>query len=597
MRITCGRRADLPEGSFGQSLGRLIRRKRKAAGLTQVQLSEDAYLTPSKVRRISELESGKVHDPHPATIDPIIVALGISDEELADCAGSAQAATEKCDLDDAYHSARNLIEALARQFEHDNPEADLRELEGFLRSKSKEWRDLKTKIHSLESDDERVDAAKEKAQEALNQGAFDQVDRFLEEAEEYHQQFKTIEAVRKQSEIRIARGDASLLKGDAQAAIEAFETAASYFAPFDAVLQAKSLGTTAWRIYEVSLRILPGNFDVSATLLKKMLRLDLISGDRAERSKIEYRLSLVLRNQADRSRDDNYGHIIEEAASFARNAFVGAKAANDTFQQVSSAVSLANCLMALGRYAQKIEPIREGICVLDESKKVCAADDDSSQLLQHVANSMGSSLLYEAELAEEEHLYDEAMHNFLLAVSASEENFDVEVWGGAKANIARLLRRKATLESDDSWESSFLRIRAISEYQAALETYPETVFSDRFAEIQFELAGLFFHHAQRCDERLAELYFMRSLNAYAAAGSVHNRDTNPRRWGEINLYSASVFAIHSEYFEHARKYDIEQALERYREADEVFRSLDIPDYIEVCSKAIARLNELLEQQP
>lgn len=586
----------MAEESFGRSLGRLIRRKRKAAGLTQIQLSEDAYLTSSKVRRISELESGKVQNPHAATVDPIIAALGISDEELAQCAEFAETAAESSDLDDAFQNARNLIEALARQFEHDNPDADFGELDGFLRSKSKEWRDLKARIQSLESDDEKVDAAKAMAQKALNEGSFDQVDQFLEEAEEYHQQFKTIEAIKKQSEIRIARGDALLLKGDAQGALKAFETAAAYFVPFDAALQAETLGVTAWRIYEVSLRTLPGNFDIAASLLKQMLRLDSVSLAPAEISKIEYRLSLVLRNQADRIRDDGYRDVLAEAAVYARSGFVGAKAANEAFQQVSCAVSLANCLMALGRDAKTVETIREGISFLEESKKICTDDDDASQLLQHVANSLGSSLLYEAQLVENEHLYEEAMHNFLLAVSASEENFDVEVWGGAKANIARLLRRKAALLPNDAWESSFLRMRAISEYQAALETYPETVFSDRFAGIQFELAGLFFHHAQNCDERLAELYFMRSLNAYAAAGSVHNRETNPRRWGEINLYSASVFAIHAEQFEDAREHDIERALEHYHEAYEVFKSLKIKDFVDACSKAIERLNELREEQ-
>lgn len=56
--------------SFGQALGALIRRKRKAAGLTQVQLAEDAYGDGGKTRRISELENGTVANPHLKTIDP-----------------------------------------------------------------------------------------------------------------------------------------------------------------------------------------------------------------------------------------------------------------------------------------------------------------------------------------------------------------------------------------------------------------------------------------------------------------------------------------------------------------------------------------------
>jgi transcriptional regulator with XRE-family HTH domain len=69
----------MPERTFGQALGALILQKRRAAGLTQTQLAEDAFQTTAKTRRISELENGTVANPHPKTIDPIISTLKISD--------------------------------------------------------------------------------------------------------------------------------------------------------------------------------------------------------------------------------------------------------------------------------------------------------------------------------------------------------------------------------------------------------------------------------------------------------------------------------------------------------------------------------------
>lgn len=80
LRKRCGAHAPMKKQSFGAALGALIKQKRTILGLTQLQLSEDAYQSPSKVRRISELESGTVANPHPKTIDPLIVALKISDE-------------------------------------------------------------------------------------------------------------------------------------------------------------------------------------------------------------------------------------------------------------------------------------------------------------------------------------------------------------------------------------------------------------------------------------------------------------------------------------------------------------------------------------
>jgi transcriptional regulator with XRE-family HTH domain len=109
--------AELAQQTYGQALGALILQKRRAVGLTQTQLAEEAYLSAAKTRRISELESGKVANPHAATIDPIIVALKITDEELEACAKQA-ASKPTSDLDEAYRAARNLIEAAARQFEH-----------------------------------------------------------------------------------------------------------------------------------------------------------------------------------------------------------------------------------------------------------------------------------------------------------------------------------------------------------------------------------------------------------------------------------------------------------------------------------------------
>ncbi len=82
--------------TFGSALGKLIIQKRKSMGLTQTQLAEDAFGTAAKTRRISE-------------------------------------------FDRAYSEARNLIDAIARQFEHSNPNATLADLDEFLRAKAKEW--------------------------------------------------------------------------------------------------------------------------------------------------------------------------------------------------------------------------------------------------------------------------------------------------------------------------------------------------------------------------------------------------------------------------------------------------------------------------
>ena len=122
-------------------------------GLTQTQLAEDAYGTTGKTRRISELENGTVANPHPKTIDPIIHVLKISNAELEQCATDSDSLPDE-DLDRAYREARNLIDAVAKEFEHSNPASSLGELDEFLRSKAKEWASLRERIagiHCMES--------------------------------------------------------------------------------------------------------------------------------------------------------------------------------------------------------------------------------------------------------------------------------------------------------------------------------------------------------------------------------------------------------------------------------------------------------------
>ena len=68
--------------SFGELFGQLIRRKRGIEGLTQQALAVAAFGDESFKTRISELENGKVAKPHPKTIDGLVVALNICEDEL-----------------------------------------------------------------------------------------------------------------------------------------------------------------------------------------------------------------------------------------------------------------------------------------------------------------------------------------------------------------------------------------------------------------------------------------------------------------------------------------------------------------------------------
>lgn len=69
--------------SFGEEFGKLVKKRRGIEGLTQQALAVTAFGEEAYKTRISELENGKVARPQPKTIDALVVALNISDDELS----------------------------------------------------------------------------------------------------------------------------------------------------------------------------------------------------------------------------------------------------------------------------------------------------------------------------------------------------------------------------------------------------------------------------------------------------------------------------------------------------------------------------------
>ena len=68
--------------SFGEAFGRLIKQKRGVEGLTQQELAVLAFGKEANKTRISELENGRVANPQAKTVDALIIALKISQDEI-----------------------------------------------------------------------------------------------------------------------------------------------------------------------------------------------------------------------------------------------------------------------------------------------------------------------------------------------------------------------------------------------------------------------------------------------------------------------------------------------------------------------------------
>ncbi|KPP88738.1 MAG: hypothetical protein HLUCCO07_11940 [Rhodobacteraceae bacterium HLUCCO07] len=505
--------------SFGKALGELILRKRRVLGLTQTQLVEDAFGSSSKVRRISELENGLVSNPHLKTIDPLIVYLKITDEELDECAseGGYQA---NAALELAYNDALILISKLAQKFDHDNPDASLEELNSYLVEKATEFVQLRDKISNMEAVSSEVEELRETAIIALQAGEYAEVDEILERSEELHQQEKTLAEVDKQAKIRALRGDAKLLAGDFEASYSHYHKAAMFFMPFDKMVTVELLQNLGKRIYEAARRSYDIDFEVAERLLKDALMIsdptefpDVFAG-------ICYRISLIQRNRAEALSAKENASLLREAEGFARKAVKSLEGTEFAYEKISAQISLANSLSDRSRIEGDTEAIEQVVDLYRSARDSLLALNEHSELLCHVYNGLGSSLLRAEEIGETLDLasLEEARKAFLNAIELSERFGDIEVWGGGNFNLGNVVLRVARLKEDKEEVYLLARLRAISCFQNSIEAYSETSFLNQFAEAHRCLGDVLLEHGLHAENDVRkEFDFMRAVASFEKA--------------------------------------------------------------------------------
>lgn len=586
--------------SFGKALGALILQKRRAQGLSQLQLSEDAFGTSAKVRRISELETGQVTSPHSKTIDPIIATLGITEAEIEDCARATNAKVDP-DFDRAYREARNLIDVLAYQFDHARPDAHLSEREDFLRSKAKEWRQLRARVEEIDAASAGLEDLKAEANAALAEGEFEKVDTLLARIEESFQQQRTLAEISKQADIRVTRGDTCLMREDPDGALAHYLQAAYFFQHFDEEETVRILYDNAHKMYESGLRTLRPRFHVGVRLLEEMLRLDLVKEDPIRDTRTHYQLGLILRNAAAQQTGDDRRNLIERGLEHARRAASQIVVAGNAYQLVSSKIALANCLLDKGAWDEDQKALEEALNALRSARLIASEEEEANSLLCHASNGIGATTLAIEQLTGttlSDASIGEVIGYFAEAIQNAEKYFNFDVWGGAKINRARLYERRARQSGRAEHERIFLRVQAIVDYQASIETYPETIFPLRFAQAHFELAGVMFQQGLNVGRPQNELHMVRAIQSYEIASVLFQEEALSLRWAECQMYVGSVFAHHANLEGcRTRDHDLDQALKRFEAALEVFQDKQRDEERRTCERAIARLRTDLTQGP
>lgn len=574
--------------TFGQLLGILVRQKRRAMGLTQMQLAEDAFGTSGKTRRVSELESGSVANPHAKTIDPIINILKITQEEIEECARKSTFVPDS-DLDRAYREARNLIESIARQFENNDPQASLADIDQFLRAKAAEWSALRERIEAIDASNASIEQLKNKARIALDNGNFKEVDENLKKLEDFYQMEKTLSEIRKHASVRISRGDSALLSGNTDTALYMYDSAIEFFRPFSEYEMANVADELAWRIYETSRRSFTPAFYIAAAILEKIVSLDEVKIDDVKRADCYYRLGLCFRNEYESSRSPRSRLLLDKAIMYSKNAIENIAAKNDALRYMSSAISLANCVGELGKIDKNPEKLKEASDILTSIERDFNTSSHFTQLENHLYNSLGTmfrNLSYLTEDRESIRFNERALDAFTKALFSSERNYDIEVWGVAHLNIGLVLAERAERFASEPEHSSFLRIRAISDLSSAVEAFSSAYFLSRLCIAQSALGKTLFTHAINADDdQIAEIYLLRALQAIETAISALG-DNKPIEKAIALSLMANIFFYHSQMAELAVAIqDIEKSIFYVDCAAVIFRENGSLDEFNNCISA------------
>lgn len=211
--------------SFGARFGRLIRERRGIEGMTLDELAYRAFGETGRKGGLSDLEKGKVANPHQRTVDALIVALDLSAEDVARCHSPSVPSLPAGFLEEIGLSL-DVERALAWRYQSRHGTGELASYQAFLRAKTEELRLLQARVSVVRGARAEWHNVLGGVEAAIDSGAFDEADRILAEAEREQERSGTLPQLQRQERLRMLRGETALLRGDIAAACAHFEAAA-----------------------------------------------------------------------------------------------------------------------------------------------------------------------------------------------------------------------------------------------------------------------------------------------------------------------------------------------------------------------------------
>lgn len=530
------------EMTFGQMFGALVREKRGQEGLTQRELAIQAFDDESKVRRIIEIEKGMIRRPQPKTIDPIVVCLHISREEMLACESRSMfSPAEQKEMG----LSRALIENLALRFDHDNPDASDEELLGFLKEKAKELKTIRARLLQLESTQSSLKNSIRAATACMDQGDFDEADHILAAAEELQEQERTIAAIEAQTELRESRGDAALFATKWAVAAEHYRRAALFIVGIDQSRAVERLIDFAGRIYEMSRRSALPDFVGAIDLLDAAV--DVAKDMEGTRLWVEarYDRALVSQSQA-RSKPNDATRLLDQAIVDATLALEASPSPEHEFDWARCSFLLANCFLARAEIVRSKRPDIDA--AIDRYEQYLAQPETPIVVVHKasVLNSLVAALRIRDGIAGANTPAARQKRKMLLrkAISLSSDRNASDVWAAAQLNLALELKEEA-LTADPS-TLGFVLTQAIAACAASLEAFPQTALTAQAASTHLLLAGLLISLGAGTRGDIRGVYLERAQSSLFACEAIFSHAAASPAYNETLLYIATICVLHAE---------------------------------------------------
>ncbi len=476
--------------TFGVRFGELVRRYRETQGISSTELAEAALGDKAKRSRLSELENGRVKNPHAKTIDKLVQYLAIPQEEIDACRQPIQQPTP---LPTDTGLPKELLENLALRFGIEKPDQPSEQLIPFLKKKAKDYRKLLADLAALPNSDERVANIRTAAEDAITRGNLEEACALLDDAIEIEVRDHALESATKAADILDLKARIYLVEGNVEAAANSFSQGVHMVVAFDKYQGAERNFNNGKTLCEHGLRYNGAGLGLAIKAYKAALK-SLPYKEHPENWAItQNNLANALFEQSFRTEGENRTKLFEQAVNVLRNVL---KVYTRQNHPVDRAMTRKNLSSAPRQQSKRL------------------AKDIRTKLLKQAVGAYRKALQV---LTLEDHPVERAI---------------------TQNNLAAALQEQGTLAGGGDGTKLFEQ--AVDAYQNALQVLTREDHPMEWAKTQNNLAGVLQEQSSRTEGENRTRLFEQAVDAYQRALQVRTREDHPVNWAMTNYSLANA---------------------------------------------------------